>query len=68
MYQWDRRYGILERYQNDINDIADTIYTYLWYNHQLMVNRQRKKMRIYKYRDDEIDKNFINIFYHYYGI
>lgn len=65
MYQGDRRYGILEKYQNGI---ADTIYTYFWYNHQLMVTKQRKKMRIYKYRDGKIDKNFMNIFYHYYGI
>lgn len=65
MYQWDRRYGILEKYQNDI---ADTIYTYLWYNHQLMVTKQRKKMCIYRYRDGKIDRKFMNIFYHYYGI
>lgn len=50
MYQWDRRYGILEKYQNDI---ADTIYTYLWYNHQLMVTKQRKKC---VYIDIEMEK------------
>ena len=47
-------------------DMIKALYKYDWYTHILMV--KILKTRTKAYRDDEIDRKFMNIFYHYFGI
>lgn len=55
--------NILEEHEKDM---IKALYKYDWYTHILMVKIQ--KTRTKAYRDDEIDRKFMNIFYHYFGI
>lgn len=55
--------NILEEHEKDM---IKALYKYDWYTHILMV--KITKTRTKAYRDDEIDRKFMNIFYHYFGI
>ena len=55
--------NILEEHEKDM---IKALYKYDWYTHILMV--KIPKTRTKAYRDNEIDRKFMNIFYHYFGI
>lgn len=45
MYQWDRRYGILEEHEKDM---IKALYKYDWYTHILMVKIPKTRTKAYR--------------------
>lgn len=57
--------NMLEKHEKGI---VKVIYRYNWYNHCLKVYQSKKGLYTKVYRDNEIDRKLVNIFYHYFGI